>query len=67
MIMKMKVEAIVNPSPIVAAMLLREMQTHPHQQTIQLSQIMSILVTKIMILPDGIAQVGSLNFRWKVL
>ena len=67
MIMKMKVEAIVNPSPIVAAMLLREMLTHPHQQTIQLSQMITILVTKIMILPDGIAQVGSLNFRWKVI
>ena len=57
--MKMKVEAIVNLSPILAAMVLREMQTHPLQPTIQLSQIMSILVTKIMILLDGIEQVSS--------
>ena len=57
--MKMKVEAIVNASPILVAMKTRETKTYPLQQTIQLSQkIMSILVTKIMILPDGIAQVG---------
>ena len=57
MIMKMKVEAIVKANPIPSVVVLREMQTNPLQQTIQLSQIISILVTKIMILPDGIAQV----------